>query len=439
VFEFKSATREQATLHDAYVQLTTRYCRDIPELMKYNALCIISDGANSRMGSLFAPYEFFYSWRKISGEEDLPQDGINALHTMLEGLFNKKRLCHVIRHFIYFPDVSKQNDKIICRYPQYYAATKLYQHILAHRKFADGSGGDGKGGTYFGATGCGKSYTMLFLTRLLMRSREFESPTIILITDRTDLDDQLSKQFTNAKTYIGDQTVISVDSRAQLRALLKGRNSGGVFLTTIHKFTEDTQLLTERGNVICISDEAHRSQINLDQKLRVTDQGVKRSYGFAKYLHDSLPNATFVGFTGTPIDATLDVFGEVVDSYTMTESVKDDITVRIVYEGRAAKVILDNAKLAEIEAYYRQCAEEGASDYQIEESKKASANMTAILGDPDRLKALAADFVQHYEKRVAEGATVRGKAMFVMVKFFCRKSKPHLEKISFSDVESCSQ
>src|SRR5690606_22155187 len=200
---------------------------------------------------------------------------------------------------------SKKNEKIVCRYPQYYAANKLYQNILKHRK----PEGDGKGGTYFGATGCGKSYTMLFLTRLLMKSVEFESPTIVLITDRTDLDDQLSGQFTNAKNYIGDQTVVSVESRAHLRELLKGRNSGGVFLTTIHKFTEDTELLTERCNVICISDEAHRSQVNLDQKVRVTEKGVKRSYGFAKYLHDSLPNATYVGFTGTPIDATLDVFG----------------------------------------------------------------------------------------------------------------------------------
>ena len=409
VFEFKSAIREEATIHDAYVQLTTRYARDIPELMKYNALCVISDGVNSRMGSLFAPYEYFYTWRKVTGSETIEQDGINALHTMVQGLFDKHRLRQVIRHFIYFPDVSKAEVKVVCRYPQFYAANRLYENINVHRKPA----GDGKGGTYFGATGCGKSFTMLFLTRLLMKSVAFESPTIVLITDRTDLDDQLSGQFTNAKGYIGDQTVISVESRAELRDHLKGRTSGGVFLTTIHKFTEDTQVLTDRNNVICISDEAHRSQVNLDQKVRVTENGVKRTFGFAKYLHDSLPNATYVGFTGTPIDATLDVFGEVVDSYTMTESVKDEITVRIVYEGRAAKVVLDNRKLEEIEAYYNQCAEDGASDYQVEESKKASTNMNAILGDPDRIKALAIDFVHHYEQRVAEGSTVKGKAMFV--------------------------
>ena len=412
VFEFKSAIRENATIHDAFKQLTTRYARDIPEVMKYNAICVISDGVNSKMGSLFADYEFFYTWRKVTGDETLAKDGIDSLYTMIEGLFDKQRLRQVIRHFIFFPDVSKSETKVVCRYPQYYAVNKLYENILKHRK----PDGDGKGGTYFGATGCGKSFTMLFLTRMLMKSLDFESPTIVLITDRTDLDDQLSAQFTGAKQYIGDQTVISVESRDDLRKYLKDRNSGGVFLTTIHKFTEDTQLLTERTNVICISDEAHRSQVNLDQKIKVTEKGVEKTYGFAKYLHDSLPNATYVGFTGTPIDATLDVFGEVVDSYTMTESVRDEITVRIVYEGRAAKVVLDNKKLEEIEQYYQQCADQGASDYQIEESKKASASMNAILGDPDRIKALAADFVEHYEQRVSEGSTVKGKAMFVCSK-----------------------
>jgi len=412
LFEFKSAIREEAIIHDAWVQLTTRYTRDIPELMKYTALCVISDGVNSRMGSLFAPYEYFYTWRKVTGNEEIEEEGINALHTMIEGLFNKDRLRQVIRHFIYFPDVSKAEVKVVCRYPQFYAALKLFENIKRHRK----PEGDGKGGTYFGATGCGKSYTMLFLTRLLMKSLDFESPTIVLITDRVDLDDQLSTQFTNAKNYIGDQSVISVESRAHLRELLKDRQSGGVFLTTIHKFTEDLELLTERSNVICISDEAHRSQVNLDQKIKVTADGVRKTYGMAKYLHDSLPNATYVGFTGTPIDATLDVFGDVVDSYTMTESVKDLITVRIVYEGRAAKVLLDNSKLEEIEDYYDRCAEEGATEYAIEESKRANAKMTTILGDPDRIKAVAEDFITHYERRLGEGSTVKGKVMFVCSK-----------------------
>lgn len=409
VFEFKSAIREEATLDDAYTQLTTRYGRDIPELLKYNALCVISDGVNSKMGSFFAPYEFYYSWRKITGEEKLDKDGIDSLFTMVSGLFDKKRLTDVIRHFIYVPDTSSKQEKIVCRYPQYYAATMLLANIKRHMK----PKGDGKGGTYFGATGCGKSYTMLFLTRLLMKDVELGSPTIILITDRTDLDDQLSGQFTKAKTYVGDQNIISVDSRAKLREYLQGRKSGGVFLTTIHKFNEDIELLTERSNVICISDEAHRSQTNLEQTVKRTKDGVKKTYGFAKYLHDSLPNATYVGFTGTPIDATLDVFGSIVDSYTMTESVYDEITVRIVYEGRAAKVTLDSKQLEKVETYYKACEQAGTNEYQIEKSKQAMASMSTILGDPDRIKAIAKDFVAHYEQRIDEGTTQKGKVMFV--------------------------
>lgn len=408
VFEFKSSIREETTIHDAYVQLTTRYKRDIPELFKYNAFCVISDGVNTKAGSFFAPYEFFYAWRRVSGlNKDV--DGIDAMYTLVHGMLNHDDLRNIIRNFIYIPDSSKKNEKIVCRYPQYYAATKLYENIKVHQK----PEGDGKGGTYFGATGSGKSFTMLFLARLLMKSVYFSSPTIVLITDRTDLDDQLSGQFTNAKSYIGDNNITSVESRDHLRKLLQGRQSGGVFLTTIHKFTEDTELLTDRTNVVCISDEAHRSQTNLDQKIKVTKEGVTKSYGFAKYLHDSLPNATYVGFSGTPIDSTLDVFGEIVDAYTMTESVKDEITVRLVYEGRAAKVLLQNEKLQEIESYYNQCADDGANEYQIEESKKTTAKMNVIIGDPDRIKAVAQDFVNHYENRVNEGASIKGKAMFV--------------------------
>ncbi|NLC93633.1 MAG: type I restriction endonuclease subunit R [Treponema sp.] len=408
VFEFKSAIREETTIFDAFNQLTIRYRRDIPELFKYNTFCVISDGVNNKAGSFFAPYDFFYAWRRVSGlAKDV--DGIDSMFTLVQGMFNKNRLRDIIRNFIYIPDSSKKEEKIVCRYPQYYAARTLYENI----KKAQKPDGDGKGGTYFGATGCGKSFTMLYLTRLLMKSEYFESPTIVLITDRTDLDDQLSAQFINAKGFIGDNAVESVESRADLRTKLQGRQSGGVFLTTIHKFTEDTELLTERTNVICISDEAHRSQVNLDQKIKVTEEGVKKSFGFAKYLHDSLPNATYVGFTGTPIDATLDVFGKVVDAYTMTESVKDEITVRIVYEGRAAKVALKNGELEKIEKYYEEAAELGANEYQIDKSKQETANMYVILGDPDRLQAVAEDFVNHYENRISEGATVKGKAMFV--------------------------
>lgn len=408
VLEFKSAVKENTTIMDAYKQLTVRYRRDIPEIFKYNAFIVISDGANNKYGSFFSPYDFFYAWRKINSE-DKELDGISSLVTMVKGMFRKDRLLAVMKDFVYFPDSSDKDIKIVCRYPQFFAANKLFENVKAHMR----PDGDGKGGTYFGATGCGKSYTMLFLTRMLMKSPHFHSPTILIITDRTDLDDQLSKQFIASKKYIGDETVVSIESRDKLREELQGRESGGVYLTTIQKFTEDIQLLTDRANVICISDEAHRSQINLDQKVRITDAGVERKYGFAKYLHDSLPNATYVGFTGTPVDGTIEVFGPVVDAYTMTESVRDGITVNLVYDGRAARVTLNQEKVCEIEKYYEECERLGANEHQIEESQKAVANMEVIIGDPDRLRAVAEDFINHYETRVAEGATVAGKAMFV--------------------------
>ncbi len=206
---------------------------------------------------------------------------------------------------------------------------------------------------------------------------------------------------------------MQVNSREDLKTQLENRTSGGVFLTTIQKFEEKTGLLSNRANIICISDEAHRSQAGLNQKTIITDKGVKRSYGFAKYLRDSFPNATYVGFTGTPLDNTIDVFGPIITRYTMTEAVADEITRKIVYEGRAAKVFLNSDKVKEIEKYYEKCKQEGASDYAIEESKKQMTRIDVILNDPDLLANIAADFVQHYEKRVEEGSTVEGKAMIV--------------------------
>lgn len=408
VWEFKSTTREEATIHDAYMQLTTRYTRDIPELFKYNAFVVISDGINSKMGSLFADYEHFYAWRKVN-DNDQEEDGIQSLFTMINGLFSKERLLDVIHNFVYFPDGSSSNElKIVCNYPQYFAATKLYKNVLEHRKPL----GDGKGGTYFGTTGCGKSYGMLFLARLLMKSTELKSPTIILITDRTDLDEQLSNNFVQSKDFIGDKDVISIESRDDLKTKLFNKASGGVYLTTIQKFTETLDLLSDRCNIICISDEAHRSQLNLDQKVKITDKEVKLTYGYAKYLHDSLPNATYIGFTGTPIQETIDVFGKIIESYTMKDSIKDGITVRLVYDGRFVKAVLDTDKVNEIEEYYKNCLEEGSNEYQVEESKK-SISIKNIIGDPDVLRKVAENFIVHYESRVKEGSTVAGKCMFV--------------------------
>jgi type I restriction enzyme R subunit len=408
VFEFKSAIDERATIFDAHKQLTVRYKRDIPELLKFNSLVVISDGANTKMGSIFAEYDYFYAWRKVSATKK-QSDGVGTLDSMMQGLFTKERLVDVVTNFIYFPDQSTSNEKYVCRYPQYFAARALFDSIRQSMQPL----GDGRGGTYFGATGSGKSLTMLYLTRLLMRSGELANPTILLVTDRTDLDDQLSQQFVRAKSYIGDENIVSVASRDDLKSRLGDIQSGGVFLTTVQKFTENTQLLSSRTNIICISDEAHRTQINLEQKTRIADDGVTTGYGFAKYLRDSLPNATYVGVTGTPVDGTLEVFGPIRDSYTLRDSVVDQITVPITYEGRAARVSLDEDKLEEIERFYAQCQVDGSSEDQIEKSKRAVANLNLILGDQSRIERLADDFVYHYEKRSTERISVADKAIFV--------------------------
>lgn len=411
VLEFKNAIKQNTTIENAYKQLTNRYRRDIPKLFRYNAFVVISDGVNNKIGSLFAPYEFFYGWHKAEATDSVLDGAFDTMFTMMHGLFRKERPLDVVHNFIFLPDTPKAEDKIVCRYPQYFATTLLYDNILKHSRL--NPNGDGKGGTYFGATGCGKSYTMLFLAHQLMRSKSLSSPTIILITDRTDLDDQLSKSFLNAKKFIGDKVIVQVENREKLKQYLENRSAGGVYLTTIQKFEEGTGLLSNRANIVCISDEAHRSQAGIGKKTTITEKGVKHHYGFAKYLRDSFPNATYVGFTGTPLNNTLNVFGPIVDRYTMTEAVADEITRNIVYEGRAAKVLIDSAQMKEIEKFYKQCKQEGASDYQVEESKKTMTRIDVILNDPDLLAKIAQDIVAHYEKRVEEGSSVLGKAMIV--------------------------
>lgn len=256
---------------------------------------------------------------------------------------------------------------------------------------------------------------MLFLSRLIvLRDHEaFHNPTIIIITDREDLDTQTSELFVTAKKYLHEDDVRSIESRQDLHDTLNDRPSGGVYITTIQKFCESTGLLSDRSNIICISDEAHRTQTGVGAKLKKTDKGVFTTYGFGHYLRTSFPNATYCGFTGTPIDETIAVFGDVVDSYTMKESSDDGITVRIAYEPRLARVILSDEQAKEIEKYYERCAQEGSTEEQIEESKRAMSKMNAILGHPDRIKKLAADIVSHYESLCAEKPEIVQKAMIV--------------------------
>ena len=403
VIELKNPTKLNATVRDAHTQICTRYMRDIPSLLKYCTLAVISDGAKNELGTPFTPFEFFYEWKKIDNE-DKAGKGLDTLRTLIRGALSPERILEILRDYVYFPDPSKDDDttEIVCRYPQFFATRKLRDHILHHLR---SEGGDGKGGTYFGATGCGKTYTMLFLARqLALRCRnQLGSPTILIIVDREDLENQSGKLFCKSKRYLEDEAVKVFESRKELAEEMSMRKTGGVYITTIQKFAETTGLLTERANVICMSDEAHRTQNNLGSKLRISDGedgvGAKITYGFAKYLRDALPNATYVGFTGTPIDETVHVFGDVVDQYTMKQSEEDGITVPIKYDPRLARVFLDNEQAEKVEEYYRLCADEGATDEDIARSKAAMSSMQVIIGDEDVLKRVAKDIIADYKKR----------------------------------------
>lgn len=411
ICEFKTAIEESTTIYDAWKQVTIRYCRDIPNLMKFCLLSMISDGANSKLGSIFTPYPFYYAWNKAN-DRDKVSNGISSLLTMIEGAFAKERILSVLRDFVFYPDETKSEAlPIVCRYPQYFAANKMADSISEHMK----PHGDGKGGTYFGATGCGKTYTMLYLSRLLIRDykHQFHNPTIILIEDREDLDTQTSKLFVTAKQFLHEEDIRSIETREDLRNTLLDKPSGGVYITTIQKFCENTGLLSARDNIICISDEAHRTQTGVGGKLKKTDEGVFTTYGFAKYLRDSFPNATYCGFTGTPIDETLAVFGNIVDRYTMKEATEDGITVRIAYEPRLARVIVSEDQAKKIQKYYEDCIREGSNPAQVEESKRAMSAMRVVLGNPDRLRNLAYDLVDHYEKLCSEKPKIIQKAMIV--------------------------
>ena len=421
IIELKNPTKVNATVRDAHVQICTRYMRDIPSLLKYCTLAVISDGAKNELGTPFTPFEFFYEWKKVENE-DKTGKGLDTLRTLVRGALSPERIIEILRDYVYFPDPSKTDDttEIVCRYPQFFATRKLRDHILAHLR---SEGGDGKGGTYFGATGCGKTYTMLFLARqLVLRCRsKLGSPTILIIVDREDLETQSGKLFCRSKRYLEDEAVKVFESRQDLATEMSTRKTGGIYVTTIQKFAESTGLLTERSNVICMSDEAHRTQNNIGSKLTISDGGndkekvgAKVTYGFAKYLRDALPNATYVGFTGTPIDETVRVFGDVVDQYTMKQSEEDEITVPIKYDPRLARVFLNKEQAEKVEAYYKLCADEGATEEDIAKSKLAMSSMQVIIGDEDVLRRVANDIIQDYQKRISNTDRLQ-KAMITCI------------------------
>lgn len=426
VIELKNPTDEKATIAEAWKQINIRYWRDIPHLLHYCPLACISDGVKTRLGTVRTPYEHFYAWRRVNDDDKVSTFPFEETETMIKGVYAPKRFLEIFRDYIYFQDheYDRNEFEIVCRYPQFFAARLLRQSIVDSVKTKSG-----KGGTYFGATGCGKTYTMAFLARQLsLRCSdipEMGSPTIVMIVDREELQKQGAKLFTKSKEFLNIGEVSIVPTRQKLREELSIRESGGFYICTIQKFCDRKDdaigMINERANIICFSDEAHRTQLEHSKKIKFSkdaDENMKAmvSKPYAKVLREAFPNATFIGFTGTPIEETYQTFGDEIDRYTMDQAVSDGLTVSIKYHPRIAKVLLDKEKVQEIEAYYKRCADDGATEGDIEASKKAMSSLEIILGEPSRLERLAVDIHDHYVSACANDPERVQKAMIVCSK-----------------------
>lgn len=427
IFELKNPTDDMATIADAYEQIHIRYKRDIPHLLRYCPLSCISDATinNTKLGTTYTPYEHYYAWKKVHNEDPAAQRGIDQVKTIVAGVYEPTRFLEILRDYVYFPDRDfDKEEEVVCRYPQFFAARMLRDSVLA--AFSEG---DSKGGTYFGATGCGKTYTMMFLARQLsLRCEKLGSPTIVMIVDRDDLQTQAGKLFLRSEEFLSLGAAKVIANREELKTELSLRESGGFFICTIQKFCEEIGELNTRRNIICFSDEAHRTQIRLNKHLKIKDRkssdeelddeqlGAFITKPYAEHLRCAFPHATFVGFTGTPIDETIQVFGNIVDSYTMQQAVDDEITVALKYIPRIAQVTLDSEKVKAIDDYYRKCADEGATEEDVIASKKAMSAMEVILADDERLERLANDIIEHYTKACENKADVVQKAMIVCSK-----------------------
>ena len=423
IIELKNPAKANATILDAWEQINSRYWRDIPHLLHYCPLACISDGVKTRLGTVHTPYEHFYAWRRVNDDDKISTMPFDEVQTMTSGVYSPARFLEIFRDYIYFQDseYDGEEQEIVCRYPQFFAARLLKQSII--KSVVKKSG---KGGTYFGATGCGKTYTMAFLARqLALRCTdvpEIGSPTIVMIVDRDDLQKQGAKLFTKSKEFLNLGEVSVVPSRKILRDELGIRESGGFYICTIQKFCDRQDdkigLINDRANIICFSDEAHRTQLEHSRKIQFSkdaDKNMKAmvSKPYAKVLREAFPHATFVGFTGTPIAETYQTFGEEIDRYTMDQAVADGLTVPIRYHPRIAKVLLDQEKVKQIEAYYSKCFDDGATREDIEASKKAMSSMEVILGEPSRLERLAVDIHDHYVSSCENDPDRVQKAMIV--------------------------
>lgn len=421
IIELKNPADEHATIYDAWEQINVRYWRDIPHLLHYCPLACISDGVKTRLGTVRTPYEHFYAWRRINDGDKISTLPFDETRTMIKGVYSPDRLLEIFRDYVYFQDSQYDNEEreIVCRYPQFFASRLLKKSII--KSVQEKSG---KGGTYFGATGCGKTYTMAFLARQLSLRctdiKEIGSPTIVVIVDRDELKTQGAKLFTKSKEFLQLGEVSVVKNRDMLRKELGSRQSGGFYICTIQKFCDRKDdpigLINNRSNIICFSDEAHRTQIEHAKNIKFSkdaDENMKAmiSKPYAKVLKEAFPCATFVGFTGTPIAETYQTFGDEIDRYTMDQAVADEITKPIKYHPRITKVLQDLKIVKQIDDYYQKCADDGASKEDVEASKKAMSSMEVILGEPSRLERLAKDIHDHYTASCAEDPERVQKAM----------------------------
>ena len=396
VFELKSPSREETDASDAFLQLKT-YQKEIPSLFTYNAFCVMSDLATSKAGTITAGEDRFMEWKTVDGSYENTQYA--TFDTFIEGMFDKKRFLDILQNFICF-----SNDaKILAAYHQYFAVRKA---INSTKKATET---DGRGGVFWHTQGSGKSLSMVFYTHLLQQA--LNSPTIVVLTDRNDLDDQLFGQFAKCEKFLR-QTPVQASDRANLKELLDGREANGIIFTTMQKFEESDEPLSERRNIVVMADEAHRGQYGLEEKVDAMTGQVK--IGTARKIRDSLPNATYIGFTGTPISnkdkSTTEVFGNYIDVYDMTQAVEDGATRPVYYESRVIHLKLDESILQKIDEEY-DVMSENAEHHAIERSKKELGRMDSILGADQTLKALVDDIIVHYENNRAQELT--GKAMIV--------------------------
>ncbi|NLL51114.1 MAG: type I restriction endonuclease subunit R [Peptococcaceae bacterium] len=413
VLELKNLANEDVEISDAYNQIQNNIST-IPLLFTYNSFAVISDGVNARVGTITANEDWFMVWRTIDGEELAPA-GRPQLEVLIKGMFEKERLLDIIKNFILFQTDGKDTYKILAGYHQYHAVNKAVESTIR----AAITEGDRKAGVVWHTQGSGKSLSMVFYVGKLVLAQELNNPTIVVITDRNDLDDQLFSTFAKSKDLLRQEPVQALD-RADLRRLL-ARESGGIIFTTIHKFAPEEKgdsvaVLTDRENVIVIADEAHRSQYGFAAEIVKGDTEAEVKYGYAKYMRDALPNASYIGFTGTPISLvdkdTRAVFGDYIDIYDMTRAVEDGTTVRIFYESRIAKLELPDELKPAIDSEYEEITE--YQEYtQKEKLKSKWSRLEAIVGAEQRVKAIAKDIVEHFEKRLAAQEKEAGKGMIV--------------------------